>query len=122
MAFGLIYLQTGDHCAPAATLELIIFPPFRKNMQTRRTSRRKNTPNVRAMMDYFMASLMVFFGVFIIYSEKILGYDYFEGSSFVTGKMKWVIGALFMLYGVFKAYRGYVAAKMEKEFDHDDEA
>jgi len=90
-------------------------------MQTRKTSRRKSTPNVRAMMDYFMASLMVFFGVFIMFSEKIIGYDYFEGSNFVTGKMKWIIGVLFMLYGVFKAYRGYVAAKIEKEFQHEDE-
>lgn len=118
----MIYFHFGDHCAYATNLELTIFPPFQNNMQTRRSYRRKSTPNVRAIMDYFMAALMVFFGVFILDSEKILGYDYFEDSPFIKGKVKWLVGILFMLYGVFKAYRGYVAAKLEKEFDHEDEA
>ncbi len=80
------------------------------------SSQRKNTkgPGARVLLDYFMALLMLFFGVFIIWSEKIIGYDYFEGSYLVTGAMKWVIGILFMLYGVFRAYRGYLLYEREK--------
>lgn len=66
------------------------------------------------MFDYFIALLMVGFGGFIIFSEKMIGYDYFEGSWLVTGGMKWVIGILFMLYGVFRAYRAYVASKQNR--------
>lgn len=77
---------------------------------------------MRAMLDYFMALLMLFFGVFIIFSEKIIGYDYFADSSFVTGKMKWLVGILFMLYGIFRAYRGYVAATIYNENNQQDEA
>lgn len=79
------------------------------------SQRKKNkAPGPRVLLDYFMALLMLFFGVFIIWSEKIIGYDYFEGSYLVTGAMKWVIGILFMLYGVFRAYRGYLLGEREK--------
>ncbi len=84
-------------------------------MATNRSSSRRKMPNFRVMLDYFMALLMLFFGFFIIFSKVIIGYDYFEGSYFVTGAMKWVIGILFMLYGVFRAYRGYLLGKREKE-------
>lgn len=71
-------------------------------------------PNFRVMLDYFMALLMLFFGFFIIWSEKVLGYDYFEGSWLVDGAMKWIIGLLFVLYGVFRAYRGYQLGQIER--------
>lgn len=74
-------------------------------------SKEKNKTNVRAMLDVFMALLMVFFGVFILFSEKIIGYDYFADNAFLQGSIKWIIGILFMLYGIFRAYRGYTIFK-----------
>lgn len=72
---------------------------------------RRNTPGIRAMLDYFMALVMIFFGCVILFPEQILGVDYFADSALVQGGMKWVIGLLFILYGVFRAYRGYIASK-----------
>ena len=74
-------------------------------------NKEKNKTRVRAMLDFFMAALMVFFGVFILFSEKIIGYDYFADNAFLQGSIKWIIGILFMLYGVFRAYRGYTIYK-----------
>lgn len=74
-------------------------------------------PNFRGMLDYFMALAMIMMGAFIIFSEKFLGYDYFRNSSIVKGGMKWLIGALFMLYGLFRAYRGYTSSKSSNQDD-----
>ena len=73
--------------------------------------RRVQPPNIRSMLDYFMALVMVFFGCVILFPEQILGVDYFKDSALVQGAMKWVIGFLFILYGCFRAYRGYIASK-----------
>ncbi|HSC53372.1 MAG TPA: hypothetical protein VLC98_07130 [Phnomibacter sp.] len=88
-------------------------------MEPQRKTRRRQTPNFRVLLDYFMALLMLFFGVFVIFSEKIIGYDYFADSKFVSGTMKWVVGILFMLYGVFRAYRGWLSAQNEKLSDNE---
>jgi hypothetical protein len=77
-------------------------------------SKRRQVPDFRVWLDYGMAALMVFFGVFIVFSEKILGYDYFEDSWLVTGGMKWAIGIMFGLYGAFRAYRGYLLSQRRK--------
>lgn len=61
----------------------------------------------RVVLDYFMGLLWMFGGIFIIFSEKLLGYDYFEESDLVQGWMKWFIGFIFVLYGLFRIYRGY---------------
>ena len=71
----------------------------------------RKPPGVRAMLDYFMALVMVFFGLIILFPEPILGVDYFNDSALLQGAMKWVIGFLFILYGFFRAYRGYVSSK-----------
>jgi len=75
-------------------------------------------PNLRSLLDYFMALLMIFFGAVILFPEEILGVDYFKDSPLVKGTMKWVIGILFILYGLFRAYRGYLASK--SKIDEDD--
>jgi threonine/homoserine/homoserine lactone efflux protein len=80
-------------------------------------NRRRQVPDFRAWLDYGMAALMVFFGVFIVFSEKILGYDYFEDSWLITGGMKWAIGIMFALYGAFRAYRGYLLSQRRKSED-----
>jgi predicted metal-dependent hydrolase len=61
-----------------------------------------------------MALLMLFFGFFIIFSHKIMGHDYFEDSWLIKGEMKWIIGILFFIYGVFRFYRGIQLDKNEK--------
>ena len=79
--------------------------------------RRVQPPGIRSMLDYFMALVMVFFGCIILFPEQILGVDYFKDSALVQGAMKWVIGFLFILYGCFRAYRGYIGSK---KTDNDD--
>jgi hypothetical protein len=63
-------------------------------------------PDFRSLLDYFMGALMILGGLFISFSEKMLGYDYFEGSMLVQGGWKWFLGAIFGVYGVFRLYRG----------------
>lgn len=73
-------------------------------------------PDFRALLDYFMGALMVFGGFFIIFSKHIIGEDYFADSEFVQGGMKWFLGAIFMIYGIFRLYRGYVIQKERRLF------
>lgn len=79
---------------------------------------RTQPPGIRAMLDYFMALVMVFFGCIILFPEQIMGVDYFKDSALVQGAMKWVIGFLFILYGCFRAYRGYAASKKRTDDDN----
>jgi uncharacterized membrane protein len=62
-----------------------------------------------------MAGLMVFFGIFIIFSENMLGYDYFEGSMLNSKGSKIGVGIAFMLFGVFRAYTGFIRRKHTEE-------
>lgn len=103
-----------NHCYLILGLKLLSFGPFQKNMNPGTQRKKSKAPGPRVLLDYFMSLLMLFFGVFIIWSEKIIGYDYFKDSSLVSGSMKWVIGILFMLYGVFRAYRGYLLDQRDK--------
>jgi hypothetical protein len=82
---------------------------------TSNSKRRTSVPGVRAMLDYFMALIMVFFGCVILFPRQILGVDYFADSAILQGAMKWVIALLFILYGVFRAYRGYIASKQSAD-------
>lgn len=75
------------------------------------TRRKPSAPNFRAGLDYFMAIAMLLFGCFIIFSKEMMGEDFFKDSQIVQGAMKWVIGILFILYGAFRGYRGYLASK-----------
>lgn len=87
------------------------------NMSTNRRQRAK-PPGIRSFLDYFMALVMVFFGCIILFPEQILGVDYFKDSALVQGAMKWVIGFLFILYGFFRAYRGYLGSKTKNDDDN----
>ena len=80
---------------------------------------RPNPPGIKSLLDYFMAMVMVFFGCIILFPEEILGVNYFKDSALVQGAMKWVIGFLFILYGGFRAYRGYIASKNKRNDDDD---
>jgi threonine/homoserine/homoserine lactone efflux protein len=82
------------------------------------TRRRPKAPSFRAGLDYFMAIAMLLFGCFIIFSKQMTGEDFFKDSQLVQGGMKWVIGILFMLYGAFRGYRGYLATKNAQEDDN----
>jgi len=67
------------------------------------------------MLDYFMALLMLLFGIFVMASEKFIGYDYFEDSRIAKGPMKYVIGVLLIGYGLMRAYRAYFLSKADNE-------
>ena len=91
-------------------IEILNLPATTMSTSFNQRTNRK-PPGVRAMLDYFMALVMVFFGLIILFPEQILGVDYFHDSALLQGAMKWVIGFLFIFYGVFRAYRGYVSSK-----------
>jgi threonine/homoserine/homoserine lactone efflux protein len=84
-------------------------------MESYKRRHQKKTPNFRSFLDYFMAGLMAFFGIFIIFSEKFLGYDYFEGSMLHSKASKIGVGIAFMLFGVFRAYSGYVRSRQTED-------
>lgn len=80
-------------------------------------------PDFRAFLDYFMGGLMVFGGIFIIFSRYLIGQDYFEDSALVQGWMKWFLGIIFMLYGAFRLYRGYhIQQERRWQKERDNEA
>ena len=74
-------------------------------------TKRRNNNGIRATRDFLMALLMFFFGAFILASKIFIGYDYFVDNAFLQGSVKWIVGILFILYGVFRAYRGYTIRK-----------
>lgn len=78
-------------------------------------NRRRRPPGLRAMLDYMMALIWVLFGSFIIFSRQMLGYDFFAESALLQGGMKWAIGIMIMLYGLFRAYRGYQLSKEQQD-------
>jgi sulfite exporter TauE/SafE len=71
----------------------------------------RNKLNFRGMLDFFMAILMACFGLFIMFSKNVLGYDYFADNLFLQGSIKWIVGILFIFYALFRAYRGYIIFK-----------
>ena len=99
-------------------MNYLIWPATIMNTNTN-NRRRAKPPGVRSLLDYFMALVMVFFGLMILFPEQILGVDYFKDSALVRGAMKWVIGFLFILYGVFRGYRGYIASKNKGDQDEE---
>ncbi|MES2647518.1 MAG: hypothetical protein V4717_11620 [Bacteroidota bacterium] len=78
---------------------------------------RSKPPGVRSILDYFMALVWVFIGFLIFFPEQIAGVDIFRNKPILQGSMKWVIGSLFLLYGLFRGYRGYVASKKSSQDD-----
>lgn len=89
-------------------------------MHNQPTYKRRRRPGLepRVVLDFFMGILWMFGGTFIIFSKYIIGYDYFEESDLVKGWMKWFIGFIFMLYGVFRIYRGYQLYKERTRGEH----
>jgi hypothetical protein len=85
---------------------------------TRNTRKRLNAPDPRIMLGYFMGVLWIFGGFFVVFSKYIIGYDYFDDSDFVKGWMRWFLGFIFVLYGGFRIYRGYL---LQKERNADNE-
>lgn len=105
-----LYSFSFRHCGSSFPIEILNLAATTMSTAYNNRSNRK-PPGVRAMLDYFMALVMVFFGLMILFPEQILGNDYFNDSALLQGAMKWVIGFLFIFYGVFRAYRGYISSK-----------
>ncbi len=82
-------------------------------MAIQHRNNRKGVPNFRLMLDYFMAGLMICAALFILFSEKLLGYDYFANSPFLQGSMRWVVAGLFIVYGLFRVYRANLFRKSQ---------
>jgi threonine/homoserine/homoserine lactone efflux protein len=78
---------------------------------------RPKPPGIKSFLDYFMALVWIFFGFLILFPEQIAGVDLFKNKPILQGGMKWVIGSLFLLYGVFRGYRGYIASKKSSQDD-----
>ncbi len=77
-------------------------------MQQQPSYRRKKRPgpDPRVALDYFMGFLWIMAGVFISFSRELFHSDFFDGNDLVQGGGKWFFGVLFVLYGVFRIYRG----------------
>lgn len=79
--------------------------------------RKKNPLDFRALLDYFMALLMIFFGIFIVFSASFIGYDYFEGTWLADPSIKWIMAGMFAFYGLFRGYRGYLQSRKGRDFE-----
>ncbi|GAB2667774.1 hypothetical protein GCM10027036_21690 [Flavihumibacter cheonanensis] len=64
-------------------------------------NRRKQYSMMRSILDYGMGGLILLFGFFFLFSEK-LGFE-FEMEPF----FKYFFSALCIVYGAWRIYRGY---------------
>ncbi len=86
-------------------------------MNTNTPYRKKRRPALepRVLLDFFMGGLWVLVALFAAFSKELFQSDFFEGNDFVKGWMKYFIGGIFMLYGIFRIYRGYLLYKERSE-------
>ena len=64
---------------------------------------RKKTARVRAVMDFVMGALLFFIGLFFL----TYGYFGIEIRGKEHSSLDFVIGGLFIAYGIWRIYRGY---------------
>ncbi len=64
---------------------------------------RKKVARMRSMMDYVMGALILLVGFYFLLYEK-LGLNVFNRQPSALDK---VIGGIFILYGIWRIYRGY---------------
>ena len=86
-------------------------PPYPMERPSYNTRKRRPGPDPRMMLGYFMGILWIGGGLFVVFSKYVIGYDYFEDSDLVKGWMQWFLGFIFVLYGGFRIYRGYILQK-----------
>ncbi len=89
--------------------------------QSYKRKHKTGVPDFRTLMDYFMGLLMIFGGIFIVFSKEMLGYDYFEDTDFVQGGMKWLLGGVFFAYGLIRLYRGRQIQLQRKREQENEE-
>jgi hypothetical protein len=64
---------------------------------------RKKAAQMRSVMDFTMGGLLVIFGIyFLVYSR--LGINFFNRK---PSAIDYFLGALFLIYGIWRIYRGY---------------
>ena len=64
---------------------------------------RKRTSRMRSVMDFIMGILLLLAGIYFLTYEK-LGVNIFRRTA---SGIDYFIGALFVLYGIWRIYRGY---------------
>ncbi len=79
-----------------------------------RDTRKKHTA-IKSYKDYFMCLIILGFGIFIMFSKHIIGYEYFDSGFLEPKPLRYSVGPLFMVYGLFRAWRGYKNSKMTIE-------
>lgn len=86
-------------------------------MDNQYSPRRKRKPALepRVLLDFFMGALWMLAGLFAAFSKELFRSDFFEDNDFVQGWMKYFLGGIFVLYGIFRIYRGYVLYKERLE-------
>ncbi|HEX2607950.1 MAG TPA: hypothetical protein VHK91_11245 [Flavisolibacter sp.] len=64
---------------------------------------RKRTARIRSVMDLTMGALILLIGIYFLVYEK-LGINVFNRQ---PSALDYFIGGLFMIYGIWRMYRGY---------------
>ena len=64
--------------------------------------RQKNYILMRSIRDYGMGVLLLCIGCYFLFSKKLTGTELIEDKT-----LRYMLGGLFLVYGVFRAYRGY---------------
>jgi hypothetical protein len=77
--------------------------------------KKPSIPDPRVMLDFIMGGLWIFLALFILFSKELFQSDFFEDNDLIKGWWKWFIGFIFMLYGLFRIYRGYQLQKERKK-------
>lgn len=77
-------------------------------IQDYQEQRERQTARTRAIIDFVMGTIVIGMGiVFLIYEQ--MGWKIFQGKPSARDK---IIGGLFVLYGIWRLYRGYKKTKI----------
>lgn len=66
--------------------------------------RRKQVTSMRALLDYGMGILILFFGVFFFFRNKL---DIRFNERFPPNEIDKIFGVICLIYGAWRIYRGY---------------
>jgi threonine/homoserine/homoserine lactone efflux protein len=81
-------------------------------MDKRRDNERRRYAQRRSLQDYGRGILIIGIGLFFMFSKQLFKLEYFEGNEL----MKYMMGAIFLLYGGFRVWRG-----KQKDYFRNDE-
>ncbi|MBO9619128.1 MAG: hypothetical protein J7539_08850 [Niabella sp.] len=97
--FKILYLIRKIYKLPTLIGDMTI-----KSNEEYEQQRNKRVAGMRSVLDYAMGVLIIFVGVFLLIRNKL---DIPLNKRFPPDAIDWFLGGLFVVYGIWRIYRGY---------------